>query len=420
MIALVDCNNFFVSCERVVHPDLRGVPVVVAGSNDGCVVAMSDEAKALGIGRGVPVFKIRDVIKAGGVHVVSGDHHLYGEVSRCVMKTLSTLEGKIHVTSIDEAFIEVDDGIGDFEEYGRYIVSLIMEKAGVPVSIGFATTRTLAKIATGMAKKWHGFHGACLLADEGRISKALELTPIKDVWGIGRRNSRTLMMCGISTAMQFARLDLHSLRSMVGNVNLERTWRELRGEACIDFGEEGETAKSVSATGTFPHDIYHYSALREYVCRFASVVGRKLRSQQIEAAEISVFIATNRFHTHLPQHNEMLGMPLDSPTNYTPALLETCELLLKRLYRAGYGYKRAGVVVQKVVHADGHQASLFDDDKSATALMKRQKIMEVADRLNLVTSVIPASESGKVRDRADGMGAGFAPVRPSYDSKTDN
>lgn len=378
MYGLVDCNNFFVSCERVRHRELEGVPVVVLSNNDGCVVAMSNEAKALGITRGIPLFKIRDVVLRHGVKTLSGDHRFYSEVSARVMECLRSLGLEVDVYSVDEAFLHIPEDIGEMAGFGRYVVETVRDGSGVPVSVGISRTRTLAKLASRFAKRYPGYGGACLIGDEYSRVRALELSAVEDVWGIGRKLSVKLRMSGVNTAYDFAIMKRGVVRNL-GGVTVERTWRELNGEDCVT--DEGRDApmKSVMASRTFERELYTIGELKQAICVFASTVGRKLRRDGVMACEVGVFIATNRFKADRGVYRAGDHKGLEDPTSYTPVLAKTgCEVL-ERIYRCGYGYKRAGLYVPRVTGSAVRQGGLFDDVRM---LAKRKRLMEVADSLN--------------------------------------
>ncbi len=395
MYALIDCNNFFVSCERIRHPELLARPVVVLSNNDGCVVAMSDEAKALGIKRGIPLFKIRGIVERGRVAVLHGSHSYYSHISKMVMESLRSLELHTEVYSVDEAFLEIPDQTGEPAEFGRYIVGKVKSDVGIPVSVGMASTRTLAKLAARFAKKYPGYGGCCLIDTDEKRLKALTLTPVADIWGIGRRHSPLLAERGISTALQFASLPLSRVRAML-HLPGERTWRELNGEACIDRGTKDDDAKSILSSRTFERDIYTLGELKQALCVFAGTICRKLRRQGGYAAELCVFLRTNRFHTSSPQYSNHISCRLADPTNYTPDIAAEGIRLLETIYRKGYGYKQAGMSVSRIIPRDALQPSLFDepDDKPE----KQQRLMKVADALNASSDGLPSIRMAAMGD----------------------
>lgn len=395
MFALVDCNNFFVSCERVRNPQLEGRPVIVLSNNDGCAVALSNEAKALGIKRGDPLFKVKHIVERNGVVALSGDHHFYAAVSHKVMDSLAELDLGLEVYSVDEAYLKLPTELGDLAEFGRYVGQKVRQDTGVPVSIGIASTRTLAKVAARFAKKYPGYLGCCLIDNEQRRLKALGLTDITDVWGIGRRLAPKLRLEGIYSALDFATLPRNTVNKLYG-VTGERTWRELNGEPCIGHTKE-ETAKSIMASRSFEHDIYTLAELEQVICVFAGIIGKKLRRQEGFATEVGVFIGTNRFNTNRPQYYKSAVIPLEEATNFTPHLAGTARQVLRSVWRQGYGYKRAGVFVPKVIPAAAVQRGLFDDPRLAD---KRKRLMRVADTLS---GHNPGSPPVRIAAMGDGL-----------------
>lgn len=378
MYALVDCNNFFVSCERVFRPELLDRPVVVLSNNDGCAVALSNEAKALGIKRGDPFFKFRSLAEHNGVFVFSGNHRLYGDMSARVMATLRSLAAGIEVYSVDEAFLHVDPSLGDFAEYGRQVVRRVRRNTGIPVSLGMAPTKTLAKIAARFAKKYPGYRGACLIDTPEKVTKALELTPVCEVWGIGRRTGRRLLASGIDTALQFARLEQKYVRDQFTVVG-ERTWRELNGEPCIEFEVVAPDKRTMTSSRSFAHDVTDKELLRQAVCNFAAILGRKLREQNSYALELSIFVASNRFIEDRPRYFNSAAMVLPEPVADTPALATAATVLLNRVFTPGCAIKKAGLTINRIVSAEGRQPSLFADLKE---LERRDRLMATLDSIN--------------------------------------
>ncbi len=378
MIGLIDCNNFFVSCERVVHPELCNRPVVVLSNNDGCAVALSNEAKALGIKRGTPFFKFRNLTTTHGLVAISGNHTLYSSISSTVMKTISSMVDEVEVYSIDEAFIEIPPSLGAPDEYGRYLVSQIIKDTGIPVSLGIASTKTLAKIGSHFAKKYPGYHGACLIDSPQKIRKALELTPISDVWGIGRRLSVKLQRYGIQTALDFASMQKSSVAQIL-NICGQRTWRELNAIASIPLEKTREEHKTISCSRSFASDIYDIEQLIEATTSFVSSTGKRLRRQHGCATTVSVSVATNRFHTHLPQYYNILSIKLPDPVDDDLTLTKAAITALREIYREGYGYKKAGVTLSGIIHRDQRQLTFFSNSES---LCKRSRLMQTVDRLN--------------------------------------
>ncbi|MDE7396172.1 MAG: Y-family DNA polymerase, partial [Muribaculum sp.] len=375
---LIDCNNFFVSCERVVHPELRNRPVVVLSNNDGCAVALSNEAKALGLKRGTPFFKFRNLTTTHGLVAISGNHSLYHSISSKVMKTIRSMVDEVEVYSIDEAFIEIPSSLGESEEYGRYLVSQIIKDTGIPVSLGIAPTKTLAKIGSHFAKKYPGYHGACLIDSPQKIRKALEMTSIRDVWGIGRRLSVKLQRYGIQTALDFASMQKSSVAQIL-NISGQRTWQELNAIASIPLEDTREEHQTITCSRSFASDIYDIEQLIEAVTTFTASVGMRLRRQHGCATTVSVFVATNRFHTHLPQYYNIHTINLPDAADDDITITKAAIKALRLIYREGYGYKKAGVTISRIIHRDQRQLTIFSNTET---LCKRSRLMETVDKIN--------------------------------------
>jgi len=288
MYGLCDCNNFFASCERVFRPELEGRPVVVLSNNDGCVIARSNEAKALGIRMGHPYFQIRDLEKRHNVAVFSSNFNLYGDMSRRVIWTLRRMVPAAEVYSIDEAFLDLR-GIetGRLEELGRHISRTVRRNTGIPVSIGIAPTKTLAKIASKLCKEYPKLQGACLMYRPQDIEKVLRKFPIEDVWGIGRKHRRMLQAANVRTAWDFVQRPEAWIRGRMGVTGL-RTWKELQGEACIDFESAPPAKQQITVSRSFAHELTQYEEIHTSVAAFASMAAEKLRRQQSLCGEVTV------------------------------------------------------------------------------------------------------------------------------------
>lgn len=379
MIGLVDCNNFFVSCERVFRPELARRPVIVLSNNDGCAVALSNEAKALGFKRGDPYFKIRRQAEAAGVIAFSGNHRLYGDMSQRVMTVLRSLVDEIEVYSIDEAFIFPEEINADsIHDYGKYVVQKVLSDTGIPVSLGFASTKTLAKIASRFAKKYPGYCGCCVIDTEQKRRRALELTAVGDVWGIGRRINRRLEMSGIATAAQFADLSHRSIKTMFSIVG-ERTWRELNGEPCIERESDQPSKQTITSSRSFAKELTTLEQLRSAVSTFADIVGRKLRQQDSFAEELAVFVCTNRFHEHEEQFFNSALYHFTEPCNDLMTLADGACKALRDAWREGIAVKKAGVTITRIVSREGMQPSLFGD---STMRERNDRLMKVFDAIN--------------------------------------
>ena len=324
MFGLVDCNNFYCSCERVFNPALRTRPVVVLSNNDGCIIARSNEAKALGIAMGAPFYQAKAMLEANKVAVFSSNYTLYGDMSRRVMMMLADFSPELTQYSIDEAFIDLDGfGTGEaLREYGRQIVSAIGRGTGIPVTLGIAPTKTLAKVAAHYGKRYKGYGGVCIIDNEERRAKALSGLPIGEVWGIGRHNAARLESQGIKTAWNFALLGEALVRQLL-SITGARTWRELQGENCIDINELPQK-KSICTSRSFADSgLSARWQLEEAVATFASACSRKLKEQQACCASLTVFAYTSRFCTGQPPHCINRTAQFDVATNDTQELVST-------------------------------------------------------------------------------------------------
>ena len=377
MYALVDCNNFFASCERLFNPALNGKPVVVLSGNDGCVIARSNEAKALGIGMGQPAFELRELFEREQVAVFSSNHSLYGDISRRVMSVLSQFSPEVEVYSIDEAFLTLD-GIPmpyGAEVYAREMVEAVMRSVGIPVSIGIAPTKTLAKIASHRAKKMPRYAGVCHLATPDQQALALIDCSIGDVWGIGRRLTPRLLEQGVATAWDFARLPRERVRRLY-TIEGERTWRELHGEVCYDIDESPQARQSITVSRTFGQAVTAFDDVYEAVANFTSTAAERMRREGSAAGSIMVFIkgrgcAPGRYIGAL-----QYTLPVASDS--TIELLQYARKALAAVYRRGEAYKKAGVILGHIVPRDHVQLCLFDTvDRE-----KHAKLMQVLDSVN--------------------------------------
>lgn len=378
MYSLVDCNNFFASCERVFQPNLRNVPIVVLSNNDGCVVARSNEAKALGIPMGEPVFKLTRLIEQHGIAVFSSNYSLYGDMSHRVMSILSQFVEDMEIYSIDEAFLSLK-GFENYnlEEYGRNIVRTVTRGTGIPVSMGIAPTKTLAKVASKFAKKYKGYNGVCIIDTEEKRIKALKQFEIGDVWGIGRRYQKKLEYHSIRTAFDFTQKSESWVRYMMTVVGV-RTWKELRGISAIDLEKVAPDKQTICTSRSFGEMIGDFDILMESVANFTASCARKIRTQRSCAGMLQVFIYTNRFREDLPQYYNSRIISLPTPTNDVTELIHYARLALKNIYKEGYQYKKAGVIVMDLVPQNNVQLNLFDERDR----VKHEKVLEVLDEVH--------------------------------------
>ena len=378
MYAIVDCDNCYVSCERVFRPDLNGKPVVVLSNNDGCVVARSNEAKALGIKAGTPYFKMRQ--EHPEVTVFSSNYELYGEITDRVMSLVRKAAPTFYRYSIDEGFCDLHDMEHfDLKRWGEDLAAYIWKAVRMPVSIGIAPTKTLAKTAAWFAKKKPAYRHCCCILTETQRTKALQLFEIGEVWGIGRRYAARLEALGIRTAFDFAQKPATWVRAIFNNVVILRTWKELNGEDCIPM-EEMTKKKSICTSRSFPGMVTDFETLRTSISNFAARCAEKLRKQGTAAAVISVFIDTNHFREDLPQYWNMAEERLLTPTNSTQQVVEAATSCARRIFRQGYHYKRAGVVVYGICPVTALQTNFIDYD--AERHEKLKQLDETIDKIN--------------------------------------
>ena len=379
MFALADCNNFFASCERVFRPDLRGKPVIVLSNNDGCAVARSNEAKALGIKMGEPYFKIRNLVEKNNVAVFSGNMALYGDMSQRVRWVLEDFAPAIEVYSIDEAFMDLRGMSNvDFDAYAKKISAECWRLTSIPVSVGIAPTKTLAKIASHLWKKYPKLKGGCYMHRPQDIEKVLRKFPIEDVWGIGRKSTAKLHRMGIKTAWDFTQLPEYAVRKMFALPGV-RTWRELRGEPCIEFEDGFEAKQSICVSRSFAKEIHEVEELVEQIANFASSMAEKLRQQRSVVSEMAVFAYTNRFKGNEPQTYGNSLVHFEQPTSDQRVIVSRAVSAVYELYRKGYGYKKAGVVATHIEHQTNVVPSLFEDEQASE---REQKLTTALDVIN--------------------------------------
>ena len=379
MFALADCNNFFASCERVFRPDLNGRPVIVLSNNDGCAVARSNEAKALGIKMGDPFFKIRHIVERNNVAVFSSNFALYGDMSRRVQEVLRSFAPAVEQYSIDEAFLDLNGmHCEDFGVYAREVSRTCLRWPGIPVSVGVAPTKTLAKIASKLCKKYPALHGGCYMYKPSDVEKVLRNFPVEDVWGIGRRTFAKLSKMGIKTAWDYTRISETAVRKMFLQPGWY-TWRELRGEPCVEFEDTIEPKQTICVSRSFASEITDLSLLAGQVANFTESAVSKLRAQGSLVREMLVFAMTNRFKETAPQTSACVCVPFPDATSDHRTIVLSAVEGCRRLFRPGFGYKKAGVVLSKLVAASGHTLSLFQD---AAAAQKDSRLSEAIDTIN--------------------------------------
>ena len=436
MIGLADCNNFYCSCERVFRPDLIGKPVVVLSNNDGCVIARSEEAKALGYKMGDPFYQVKEKLEAEGVAIFSSNYTLYGSLSNRVMSMLSHYSPHIDQYSIDESFFDVDQSMAErffqdnlkendtflnneslLHQYGARISADVLRAVGIPISIGIAETKTLAKIGSKFAKKYKGYQGCCLIDTDERRHKALSLFPIKDVWGIGRQISRKLDYMGIRTAAQFADKKESWVRSHF-NITTMRTWKELNGESCISI-EELPQKKSICTSRSFAGEgISDKDVVEEAVANFAVRCAEKLRHQGSVCQGITVFAWTSRFNENVPEYTIHDSLTLPIATNAQEEIVGAALSILRAKYPKSmadsrpdrpdmsFYFKKAGVILWQISPDHPRQQDLFDPiDRS-----RQKALMEAIDAINRKNG------HGTIRQAVQGTGCRFD-LKREYMSK---
>ena len=376
MYALVDCNNFYVSCERVFQPQYNGKPVVVLSNNDGCIISRSYEAKEIGIPMGAPEFKVRDAIKQHNIKVFSSNYALYGDLSQRVMKILEKFCPSVEVYSIDEAFLNFDGmNISDYHQYGLDVQKKLMKWLSIPTGIGFAPTKALAKLANRIAKKFpERTNGVYVIDTEDKRIKALKWTKIEDVWGIGYRLTKKMQSQQILTAYDFTLPHNEAfIKKEMGVVGLRLKY-ELEGKSVLSL-EEPKTKKNIAITRSFEKDITSYSELKERVSTFASVCAEKLRKQNSCCYGVVLFLKKDKFKANGERYNFYKMATLPFPSNTSFSIINLALKMLSELYKEGDSYKKAGVIVTEIIPSNQRQFHLFDDENP-----KFQKIMEVIDK----------------------------------------
>ncbi len=379
MFALADCNNFFASCERVFRPDLRNKPIIVLSNNDGCAIARSNEAKALGIQMGDPLFKIRPLIERHHITLFSGNMSLYGDLSRRVRLVLEEFAPSIEVYSIDEAFLDLR-GMEqiDFDRYAKEIARRCEQYTSIPVSVGIAPTKTLAKIASKLCKQYPKLRGGCYMHRPEDIEKVLRRFPVGNVWGIGRRTLPKLQAMGISTAYEFTQLSEAQVRHLMG-VGGVRSWYELRGTPCIEFEDGFEAKQSICVSRSFSSEIDRIDELTEQIANFASAVAVRLRTQHSVASELMIFAHTNRFRTDLPPVYSNELVQFETPTADERIIVAQAVACLRERFREGVGYKKAGVIATHILPAGEVMTSLFTDHEGRA---REERVTSTLDSIN--------------------------------------
>ena len=379
MFALVDCNNFYVSCERVFQPRLENSSVVILSNNDGCVISRSNEAKTLGIPMGAPAFKYLNIFKKEKVSVFSSNYPLYGDMSQRIMKILSMHTPNIEIYSIDEAFLDFRGfKYCNLEKEGLLLTRKIKRWTGIPVSIGIAPTKALAKIANKIAKKYvHKTKGVYLMKSEKQISNALKWTKVEDIWGVGRQYKKLLIKNGITTAYDFCKLPDQWVKKNMSILGL-RLKKDLKGCSCIGLDEENPDKKSIATTRSFKEVIKKYWELEERVVTYASICSQKLRCQNSNCKTIIVFIRTS---SHLPidqQYYNSSLVNLPNPTNSAITIAKYANMGLKRIFKKNINYRKAGVILTDLTPSNSKQLNLFQNTGNTHG-----DLMKTIDKIHL-------------------------------------
>ena len=369
-IALVDCNSFYASCERIFNPKLLGKPIVVLSNNDGCIITRSSEAKALGIKMGEPYFKAKKIIEENNVKVFSSNYSLYGDISQRVMEILLGFSPDVEIYSIDEAFLSFK-GFRNYElsKYCKYIKKTINQWVGIPVSIGIGSTKTLSKIANHLAKKNDQYEGVCILKEKKLIDEALNKTEIDEVWGIGKRMSKFLRNHNVYTAKQFSHLNRNWVKKNLGLFG-EKTQFELQGISCLDVDLTSTSKKSCCVSRSFSRHIEKIEELYESIANYGSRVAEKIREESLIAQSMSVFVLTNHFNKREKQYSNSIKLQLDYPTNNSMLIVKRAVEGIEHIFRQGYRYKKAGIILYELHNSSSVRGLLDYDRPRSESLMK--------------------------------------------------
>ena len=382
MYGIIDCDNCYVSCERVFRPDLEGKPVVVLSNNDGCVVARSNEAKAMGIKAGTPYFQLEQMFPGKKIAVFSSNYELYGELTGRVVDIIRQEAPSYFRYSIDECFVKFPDMDNvNLKEWGEQLHKKIKQWVGMPVSIGIASNKTLAKVASHFAKKVAGYNHCCLIDNDEKRQKALKLYPVDEVWGVGRRYAARLANVGVKTAYDFSVLHGDWINATFRNITIWRTWAELNGQDCVP-DEEYAAKKSICTSRSFNGMVADLDTLSTHVSNYAARCAEKLRAQKSVAAVVAVFAHTNFFREDLPQYSNFAEVTLATPSNSTVTIVQAAKEALGNIFIPGYKYKKAGVIVMGITPDMPVQHDLFDIAPEKYARLRC--LDEAIDRVNRI------------------------------------
>lgn len=379
-VALIDCNNFYISCERVFNPHLAEQAVVVLSNNDGCVIARSNEAKRLGIRMGAPAFQIAELLKHNKVAVLSSNYTLYGDMSARVMRVLEEWSPETEVYSIDEAFVNFAAGTRatpeSYAQVGRELRARVLKWTGIPVTVGIAETKTLAKVAASIAKTSEKARGVLSLAGSPYTRLALSRTPVEKVWGIGRQYGEMLRRAGVMTALDLREKDDVWIRRRMSVVGV-RLVQELRGVSCLPLEFAPAPKASITVSRSFGSPVVTRGEMREAVAHFAARAGEKLRKEESIVGSVVVFLSTNRFSSD-PQYTSSATVRLPVTTDFTPELIRAAHRGVERIFAEGYTYKKAGVMLVELMSARPAQANLYHGREH----YREEKLMRVVDAIN--------------------------------------
>ena len=380
-IALIDVNNFYVSCERVFNPKLINIPVVVLSNNDGCAVARSNEVKALGIGMGAPWFKFKELAEKHGIKALSSNYALYADMSNRVMSILREFSPDQEIYSIDESFLDLTEFKSlDLIRYGHQMRQRILKWTGLPVCVGIASTKTLSKLANHCAKKRPIFNGVCNFnaMPKSELNDLLSQIEVGEIWGVGRKLAPKLQALGYNTVLDLKRADSDALRQQF-SVVMQKTIHELNGIVCIEMEEVAPPKKQIVSSRSFGHAVYDYNSLAESITLYMSRAAEKLRKQQYFAGSVYVFIRTSEFKPEFPYYSNGMTISMPSPTDDTRQLVNVVLWGLKQIYKPNFNYAKAGVMLSELVPSEGVQTDLFSQVQVSP---KSKALMAAMDKIN--------------------------------------
>ncbi len=388
--ALVDCNNFYASCEKLFRPDLANVPVVVLSNNDGCVVARSKEAKDFGIKMAVPLYQVKDLLQRHNIKTFSSNYALYADISSRVMRVLESLAPRVEVYSIDEAFLDLTgiESINSLLTFGQQVKQSVLQCVGIHVCVGIAPTKTLAKLANHAAKKYPATGGVVDLTARERQQKLLAITPVNDIWGVGRRITKRLETMNIHTALDLANSSPSKIRRQF-SVVLERTVLELNGTSCIELEEIAPTKQQIISSRSFGTGVTEFNQMHEAIAQYTSRATEKLRLEKQQAKVLTLFIHTNPYNSGKKNYSNSVSGELTVPSSDTRDFIKLATQLLKRIWRDGYSYNKGGVMLSDFYNHGTYPLSLFDNINENnpavehfTARETSQQLMAVLDEIN--------------------------------------